>query len=752
VASELKKLLEQIHHRSLWQTLVAYAVASWAVLGGMGTLMDILGLPDWVPPTAAVICIALLPLVLATAYIQKRGIGGPELVTGAPEEGLRRWFSWRHVAVAAGVTFALLASGTGGYMGMRVMGVGPWGTLTAKGLIPENARILVADFSAPSGDSVLALGLSQLIRNDLASSPAVHHVDPQELQPTLEAMRLSPGAALTEALAKDAAEREGIPAVLVGELTPFGESRLITARLVDPVDNTVLLRDEARASSEEDLLGSDEDGGPLDRMLARLRERMGESFGSIRNREPLWTFSTSSVEALKLYIEAVGLQAAGERPRARALLEEAVVLDSTFAVAWRRLGALRESGPMQVEASTRAYELADRLPDLDRWSVTAWYYWVVLGDRRRAIETYELGLDEYPEANLFRNSLGNLYRQEGEFEKSLAARRESLDYAVNQYTTANAVEAALTLNDLETARYAVALRKEHLPGHPDNPFLEGWVAYRAGDLAEARRLFEAGLQAPDLAGSEYRHVADLGRFDALQGRLGTIEDRWRGASFYKQWWMGLYYLIAVDSSEQGLARTEAWVEGLDYLNIAPEDRAVGDLVSALAILGRPSDARSVLEEWKRAVSEETLVSDSVLVIHAEADIALAEARTDEGLALYRRATQSFPPNAAAEGMLAWWYDRIGMSDSALVAYHRYLDAPNAQDYWWDPIFLPRVYERLGQLHEEREEWEEAAKYHALFVELWADADPELQPRVQAAREALERLRGRGEESGSGGRG
>jgi len=102
LASKLKNLLEQIHHRSLWQVLAAYGLGSWAVLGGVGTLMDVLGLPDWVSPAIAVILVAALPLVLITTYIQKRGIGGPELVTGAPEKGLRRWFSWRNLLTLAG--------------------------------------------------------------------------------------------------------------------------------------------------------------------------------------------------------------------------------------------------------------------------------------------------------------------------------------------------------------------------------------------------------------------------------------------------------------------------------------------------------------------------------------------------------------------------------------------------------------------------------------------------------------------------
>ena len=46
--------------------------------------------------------------------------------------------------------------------------------------------------------------------------------------------------------------------------------------------------------------------------------------------------------------------------------------------------------------------------------------------------------------------------------------------------------------------------------------------------------------------------------------------------------------------------------------------------------------------------------------------------------------------------------------------------------------LARAYESMG-------EYEKAAKEYAFFIEAWADADPELQPWVEDARRALERL-------------
>jgi DNA-binding SARP family transcriptional activator len=53
--------------------------------------------------------------------------------------------------------------------------------------------------------------------------------------------------------------------------------------------------------------------------------------------------------------------------------------------------------------------------------------------------------------------------------------------------------------------------------------------------------------------------------------------------------------------------------------------------------------------------------------------------------------------------------------------------------------LALSYERLGALHKQRGDTAKAIYYYAKFAELWQDADPELQPRVEAARRAIEAL-------------
>ena len=64
MSERLKQFIHEIHRRSLWQVLGIYAVASWAVLGGVGTLGDVLGLPEWFSPVAMALLAVGLPIVL----------------------------------------------------------------------------------------------------------------------------------------------------------------------------------------------------------------------------------------------------------------------------------------------------------------------------------------------------------------------------------------------------------------------------------------------------------------------------------------------------------------------------------------------------------------------------------------------------------------------------------------------------------------------------------------------------------------
>src|SRR5207245_9445078 len=112
---------------------------------------------------------------------------------------------------------------------------------------------------------------------------------------------------------------------------------------------------------------ADDDGrrvAAIDGLSRRLRERIGESLRTIRAGPPLERVTTVSLPALKLYSEGVRAFDGSDYAQAASLFEQAIALDSNFAMAWRKLGVSRLHlglGRDQVVAALRhAYTLRDR--------------------------------------------------------------------------------------------------------------------------------------------------------------------------------------------------------------------------------------------------------------------------------------------------------------------------------------------------------------------------------------------------------
>jgi hypothetical protein len=113
----------------------------------------------------------------------------------------------------------------------------------------------------------------------------------------------------------------------------------------------------------------------------------------------------------------------------------------------------------------------------------------------------------------------------------------------------------------------------------------------------------------------------------------------------------------------------------------------------------------------------------------------------EELRLKRKVVVKVLSPELAQGISARAFDAAGQRDSAMVMYERYLATP----FWiklkveLDPMSRPAVHERLGQLYEARGDGENAAEQYRAFIDLWKNADPELQPRVAEARRRLAKV-------------
>ncbi len=131
-------------------------------------------------------------------------------------------------------------------------------------------------------------------------------------------------------------------------------------------------------------------------------------------------------------------------------------------------------------------------------------------------------------------------------------------------------------------------------------------------------------------------------------------------------------------------------------------------------------------------------------------IALAEGQWHEAIQLLQRSVERPGCFGCRLVDLGRAYDGAGQRDSAVVLYERYLSMPALEwgccDVLIDllisqSVWRPSTLRRLAELHEERGEREKAIDYYNKFIDLWQDADPELQPQVEEVKQRLARLVG-----------
>ena len=160
-------------------------------------------------------------------------------------------------------------------------------------------------------------------------------------------------------------------------------------------------------------------------------------------------------------------------------------------------------------------------------------------------------------------------------------------------------------------------------------------------------------------------------------------------------------------------------------------------------------ARRLMAEYQRDVTEPLWRNDAGRH-NVAGRIALAEGRYQDAIAAFRLLRNEGTGALVGLAQLAEAYDRSGNQDSALAYYERFASTPPA---WVGPgagalpegrdLLLGPSYQRLGELYQRRGDREKAVDYYNKLIELWKEADDEIQPVVQDVKRRLARLVGEG---------
>src|SRR3990172_1477258 len=243
-----------------------FGLASVGVLAIVYAAVQLIGLPDWVFYGAIGLLVVGLPIMLLTGRRERqRAMATMTGVRVTTPVGLERHFTWRKAILGGGLAFAGLAVVAGGDMGMRLLGIGPVGTLVASGVLDQRGLLIEAEFADRTPDANIAPSVTQALRVDLSQSPVVKLMDAAAIQGVLKRMGRPDTAVVDAALGREIAQREGVKAVLGGDVGVLGSGYVVTARLIGAADGAELLALRETAADAAGLIPA------VDRLSKRLR-------------------------------------------------------------------------------------------------------------------------------------------------------------------------------------------------------------------------------------------------------------------------------------------------------------------------------------------------------------------------------------------------------------------------------------------------------------------------------------------------
>jgi tetratricopeptide (TPR) repeat protein len=481
--------------------------------------------------------------------------------------------------------------------------------------------------------------------------------------------------------------------------------------------------------------------------------------------------TTGSVEALKKYTTALQANARGDYPRALALLREAIGIDSTFAMAYRQLnnstGNMRSARaglggiPHQSEndvwipASTKLYALRDRLPRRERLQALDAYYTLVVGDQIKALAAADTLLSEFPNTPGALNAIAaSHWTTRREFARAESAYAHVIgSEPTTPFAYFNIAGAQLAQGKYAAARASFDRARRQFPEINDARIPDLLYHFGLVDSAEAITRAQATVgNVLTRLGAENRlsilaarrgrmrearaHLADVRALERERGEpSGPLEDSLLAAQFEIAFFQ--HPAAAVRILDQALAQTPLesirWVPL--YLRVA----------SLYAQADRADKARALLTAYDRAVSDTAQRRrDQPGRDAALGYLALAEQRPRDAVAAFRRSDRRAdgPVNSCAvcvDPSIGLAFDRARMPDSAIAALEHFVNAPSVGRQVADAWNLHWALRRLGELHETRGDRADAVHYYQMFVDLWRNADPELQPEVSEVKRRLAHL-------------
>lgn len=760
----MRQLFRELKRRNIYRVAATYAVVAFIVWQASSFLLPALGFPEWSVHLVVVLTLLGFPVAVVLAWAfevtpdgMRRTEASVEARTADDSTGRDALLTEpakdrdRRRVLLAGVGAGILLAAAGLGIASWYLNSGPPDSTPEEATVASGSALSVAVLPfrvSGSGVETWREGMVTVLSTGLDGAAGLRTIDEQTVLSRWE-RSFDAGGEKGEELDLAVARELGATYALIGSAVALGpETRFVVE--VHRTDTGISLG-QAQVEGPPDSVMSLAD--ELTREVLRiLLKKSDDAIPSV----DLASLTTNSIPALKSYLEGERHYRRGEFDAAVERYREAVRADSTFALAhWRlsRAYSWKEgAGERSRSSLLRALEMADRLPVRERRLVRADHLWNVQGDPRAARDTLRRLTETYPDEPQAWYLLGEVLFHSG---------------VPGGYPEAERV-----------IRRSVALDPDFTPFRIHHVDL-ALVFYYDSALA-AQRLSEVtggepGLHVPTTAislafGTPPRRRAAIARLDSLDAHdLEAVSDlllhprAWRARETVLLEIRGrgdpelssdAAQNLLGGSLEQGL-----WQETAEYLaqdELTDEDRIC--TVALRLFTGVPMPESLPVEpgvSFGRGTTWTVAFCSAVYALERQDKDLLRAAR-----ARLRSAAEEDPTAPALRILEAYAAFRAGDAERALRLadenrevlgsemglwlgdLHRDLGHLERAEGWYlGQWSRPVAHERLGQLYEEMDRPEEAAAAYRRFIAAWEDADPELQDRVEKARERLQELTG-----------
>jgi len=640
--------------------------------------------------------------------------------------GTKKWQTL--LPIAAAVLVVLI--GLGWYLRSRS---------TAK--LTEKDSVLLADFVNTTGDAVFDGTLKQALAVQLEQSPYLNIVPDSKIRDALRLMGRSGDERITNDVAREICQRQGIKALLTGSIAGLGNHYVITLAALNGETGDALAREQVEVDSKEQVLKS------LDKAASSLRQKMGESLASVQQfAKPLEQATTSSLEALQAFTLGENEHQKMRDDAAIAFLKKAIELDPNFATAYAtmgvscfNLGRIAEG----ISALKKAYDLRDRASERERLYIEAHYYDEVTIDFEKALAVYTQWAQTYPRDSIPLDNAALASTALGRHEKALEfaseAHRVDPQDAYGYDNLAGSYEALNRFDEAKSvAEEAVARKVDGSGVH----FALLDLAYMRGDRAAVQHELDA------VKGTSYEPFVMLfnAGWNTYLGKVRTSRELWEQV---RQAFIGAgakevaaqaLSVEAYDDAEIGYER-EARQEAARALAISNDPDARWAVALAYAAAGDGAKSASLVESAVRDAPDnhfiQTMISPQARAMQQLARNQPADAVTTlEAIRGYEFGTGPRALGPTPVFLRGSAYLKLHDGVKAAAEFQRVLDHRGAVtwgiEYPLSQLNLGRAYAMQGDTARARTAYQD-------FFALWKDADPDV-PLLKTAKAEYDRLK------------